>query len=302
MTFLTLVLALLLERMLPRRLPRTHRWFDTYWQRVTGVGWLRELLARPWAIVLALLPPLALLALLQGLSDPFGSLGALLFGVLVLHYSLGPDELSAQADEFVRARDAGDQVRASALAQQFCLSEIPEEEPRRSFAVARAVVVLACRRLVGPVFWFVILGPLGAAAYRLVHLLAARLDDEPVTPEMRRYGEAVRDLADWAPARVTAAGYAVAGNFDAVAHAWRHFEYQPGEDRLGEGDQLLAQTGLGALDTFPSDADELAGATELGGIPLPVPPVVEDALALVWRSLVVWLALIAGGSLVAWIS
>jgi AmpE protein len=228
MTFLTLVLALLLERLLPQRLPRTHRWFDGYWQRLAGVGWLRDLLGRPWAIALVLLPPLALLVLLQGLFDPFGSLGALLFGVLVLHYSLGPDELGAQADEFVRARDAGDQERASALAQQFCLSEVPDEEPRRSFSVARAVVVLACRRLVGPVFWFVILGPLGAAAYRLVHLLAPQLQDEPATPEMRRYGEALRDLADWAPARVTAAGYAVAGNFDAVAHAWRHFEYQPG--------------------------------------------------------------------------
>lgn len=302
MTFLILLLALLLERMLPQRLPRTHAWFERYWQRVTAPEWMRDLLGRPWLIVLAVLPPLVLLLLLQGVFTAFGSLGTLLFGVLVLHFSLGPDELGSQAEEFVRARDAGDQARASALAQQFCLSEVPEQEPRRSFAVARAVVVLACRRLVGPVFWLVILGPLGAAAYRLVHLQGACLHDDGVTPAMRRYGEALRDLADWAPARVAAAGYAVAGNFDAVAHAWRHFEYLPGDDRLGEADQLLAQTGLGALDTFPTDADELADTAELGGIPLPVPPVVEDALALVWRSLVVWLALIAGGSLVAWIS
>lgn len=302
MTFLTLVLALLLERLLPQRLPRQHRWFDAYCLRLAGAGPLQGLLSRPWVIGLVLLPPLLLLAWLQAVFQAAGGLFALAFGVLVLHYSLGPDELGEQAEAFARARDAGDEDGANALARRFCLSGVPHEEPRRSFAVARAVVVQASRRLVGPVFWFVVFGPVGAAAFRAVHLLADTLRDRDCAAQMKRYSDEIRHVADWAPARITAAGYAIAGNFDAVAHAWRQFDYVPGEDRLSEAEQLLAQTGLGALDTFPDDADELAAASEFGAAALPVPPVVEDALALVWRSLVVWLAVIGGGSLVALLS
>jgi membrane protein required for beta-lactamase induction len=106
----------------------------------------------------------------------------------------------------------------------------------------------------------------------------------------------MRQIADWAPARVTAAGYAVAGNFDAVAHAWRTFDFVPTQGPLTEAEHLLAQTGLAALDTVTEHAGDLHDDT--AGEIL-IPPAVEDALALVWRSLAMWLAVIAGGSLVA---
>jgi membrane protein required for beta-lactamase induction len=142
-------------------------------------------------------------------------------------------------------------------------------------------------------------GAVGAAAYRAIRLLADRLQREPYPAEMKRRSDEMRHVADWAPARITAAGYAIAGNFDAVAHAWRTFDYIPAEGPLNEAEQLLAQTGLAALETFPDDADELAGGSELELGSVLVPPVVEDALALVWRSLAMWVAIIAGGSLVA---
>ena len=72
-----------------------------------------------------------------------------------------------------------------------------------------------------------------------------------------------------------------------------------GDGPLDEADNLLAQTGLGALDTFPDDADELAGDAGAVADSELIPPVVEDALALVWRSLAMWVALIGGVSLVA---
>ena len=116
---------------------------------------------------------------------------------------------------------------------------------------------------------------------------------------MKLYSDELRHVADWAPARVAAAGYAIAGNFDGVAHAWRTFDYVPDGGPLSEAEQLLAGTGLAALDTSPSDADELIGGTELTLGWTAVPPVVEDALALVWRSLALWVASIGAGSLVA---
>ena len=160
-------------------------------------------------------------------------------------------------------------------------------------------VVLANRQLVAPIFWFVLFGAVGAATYRFIQLLAERLQAGDCPGEMKRYSDELRHIADWAPARLTAFGYAIAGNFDAVAHAWRSFDYAADEGPLNEAEQLLAGTGLAALDTFPDDADELIGGTELSLGWTAVPPVVEDALALVWRSLALWVTAIGAGSLVA---
>ena len=300
MTFVTVLLALFIERVLQQYRPqRQHRWFDRYCGNLSRAAFGQWLMASPWGATIALLPPLLLIAWLQVFFAELGSLFALPFGVGVLLFSLGPRELGEEAEEFIAARDDGEHQRANSVAQAFCLSEAPETEPRRSFAVARAVVVLAEGRLIAPIFWFVVFGAVGAAAYRAIQLLCERLLREECPQEMKRYSEQMRHIADWAPARITAAGYAIAGNFDAVAHAWRAFDYTHSEGPLKEAEHLLASTGLAALDTSPDDAEGLGGDTDGIFDTTLIPPVVEDALALVWRSLAMWLTVIAGGSLAA---
>ncbi|MCB1801709.1 MAG: regulatory signaling modulator protein AmpE [Gammaproteobacteria bacterium] len=296
MTFLSILIALLFERTLENSRPqRRHRWFDRYCSRLSsGGGFLRGLMGQPWGIAIALLPLLLAIGWLQALFNEFGGLFALVFGSAVLLYSLGPGDLGEEVGAYLAARDAGDDQQAASSAQQLCLSEIPDAEPRRSFAVARAVVVLANRRLLAPIFWFVLFGAVGAAAYRMLQLIGERLHAEDGPQEMQQHSDRARQIADWAPARLTAFSYAVAGNFDAVAHAWRTFEHIPLDGPLSEADHLLAHTGLAALDTFPDDADELDDSSELD-----LAPVVEDALALVWRSLTIWVVVIGAGSLVA---
>ena len=300
MTFLSVLAALFIERVLQQHRPqRRHQWFVLYCGRLAGWSWAQWVMQRPWGAVVALLPPLVVIAWLQTLFNELGSLFALVFGAAVLLYSLGPRDLGDEVEAFVEARDDGEEERAGALAQALCQTEIPQREPRRSLAVARAVVVLASNRLIGPIFWFVVFGAVGAAAYRTIHLLAERLQGEDCPADMKRYSDEMRHVADWAPARITAAGYAVAGNFDAVAHAWRTFDYLPAAGPLTEAEHLLAQTGLAALDTISDHDYDLSGETETAIDEGLIPPVVEDALALVWRSLAMWVTVIAGGSLVA---
>jgi AmpE protein len=300
MTFLTILIALFVERVAQERRPaRRYRWFDGYCRRLTTLSALQWLMSRPWGAVVALLPPLLLIAWLQTWLGELSALFGLAFGVFVLLMSIGPRDLGHDTEAFLEARDQGREALAGERAQALCLSQVPEDEPRRSVAVARAVVVLASRRLIGPIFWFVVFGAVGAAAFRLVHLLAERLQRDDCPAEMKRYSDELRHVADWAPARIAAAGYAIAGNFDGVAHAWRTFDYVPDGGPLSEAEQLLAQTGLAALETLPDDVDESSGD---GGLAMDadlIPPVVEDALALVWRSLAMWVAVVGGGSLIA---
>jgi AmpE protein len=239
-----------------------------------------------------------LIAWLQTLFNGLGSLFGLIFGFVILLYSLGPRELGTEVESFLTARDRGNEGQANRLADEFCTGGAPDTEPQRSYAVARTLVVAACKRLVAPIFWFVVFGAVGAAAYRMIQLLGERLQCTGCPDEMQAYSDELRYIADWAPARITAAGYAIAGNFDAVAHAWQTFDYVPDTGPIDEAERLLARTGLAALDTYPNDAEAADG--ELAGMEAGLlPPVVEDALALAWRSLAVWLAVIGAGSLVA---
>lgn len=300
MTFLSILAALFIERVLiQQRPPRRHSWFDAYCSRLSAATFTQWLLSRPWGPLLALTLLVLLVGWLQLWLADLGSLFTLIFGTLVLLYTLGPGDLGDEGEGFVDARDRGNASRADELARRLCPGAPPSGEPMRSLAVARAVVVVANGRLIAPVFWFVLFGAVGAAAYRAVQLLAERLHGEDCPAEMKRYSDEMRHVADWAPARLTAFGYAVAGNFDAVAHAWRSFHFEADDGPLNEAEQLLAQTGLAALDTFP---DDIEGLLDDGGIdlaPSDIPPVVEDAMALVWRNLALWVTAIGAGSLIA---
>ena len=299
MTFLSVLIAFLVERLFPQYRPeRNHRWLDGYCRRLASGEFTRWLISRPWAIAAVLLPPLLLIAwleeLLAGLAAPL----QLAFGVVVLLYSLGPADLNEEAEAFIAARDAGDDDQAGTLARALSLTDADHGEPRRSFAVAHAVVVLAAPRLLAPLFWFVILGPAGAAGYRALALLSGHQAPGDCPQEMRNRAQILCQIADWAPARLMATAYAIAGNFDAVTHAWRSNAWQPEDGRFSEAERLLGNTGLAALDTFPDDADALNDFADGVFDAESIPPVVEDALALVWRSLAFWIAVIAAGSLV----
>ena len=299
MTFFSVLLTLLIERFVPGSRPqRQHRWFEHYCRRLGQLPFGQWLTAQPWGAAAFLLPPLLLIAWLQTLFNDLGGLPGLAFGILVLLYSLGPDELGEQVEAFTDARDGGDETQANMLAGEICPGGAPATEPKRSFAVAREVVVAACPRLVAPIFWFVVFGAVGAAAYRAIWLLSERGQAAGCPEEMGPHSDAMQHVADWAPARITAAGYAIAGNFDAVAHAWQTFDYVPDTTRLNAAHGLLVKTGLAALDTYPgsvADADGEMPPSDAGLLP----PVVEDALALVWRSLAMWVGIVAAGSLVA---
>ena len=294
MTLLSVLIALFVERLLPRYRPRrSHRWFETYCTRLSQSSLAQFLMARSWGAALALLPVLLLIALLQWLAGGLGGLFEVAFAVLVLLLSLGPRDLGSDVEAFLEAREQAEESRAMTAAASLGLASAPADEPERSLAVAGAVVIALVRRLTGPLFWFLVFGAIGAAAYRLIQLQAERLSIAGCPEELQDNSDDLRFIADWVPARLTAAGFAVTGNFDAVTRAWQDFDYEPQGARLDEADQLLMATGLAALDTYPGSAQERQELEIAFAADRQPPPVVEDALALVWRTLIVWLAAIA---------
>lgn len=292
MLLIIVLTTLCIDRLLWQADPyRQHRWFDGYARALLGSeegpGWSHN----SFGALLTIAPLLVALLLIQGLfGQGLGGLAELALGTAVLLFSLGPDDLGRQTESYLQARDASDPVLADELAATISNDRSGDEEPARSLAVAAALPVAANQRLFAPILWFVLLGPLGAALYRLNGLLQRHLLEREVTQEtLLQVSRRLQDILDWLPARVTAAGFAVAGNFDGVAQAWKAF-VPPIDPANRPNDVLLNQLGQAALLSWPY-ADEMDSDA--------MPPVVEDALALIWRSLIVWLLPIAAIGLIS---
>ena len=90
------------------------------------------------------------------------------------------------------------------------------------------------------IFWYALLGPLPALAYRLLALTAERATDAAVAERAAQ----LRHAMDWLPVRVLAASFALVGNFSAVSHAVLH-------DLLAwdiPAAQLVARAGVAAAE------------------------------------------------------
>jgi len=280
MAFLTILLVLFIDRVLWDGSPyREHTWFHRYLDRINAGRWLDD---RSWGAPAAILPLLLLLGWLQ--ISLFPMVGeffefALATGVLLL--SIGPRDLGRDTDDYLEARHAGDKARTAQLAERFASDATTGADPDNT--VSNGILAGACQRLIGPLFWFALFGVVGAAAYRLSHLLSERLlnGPDPLSP-LARSASAMRYVLDWAPIRVTAAGYAVAGNFDAVAAAWKQCSQLDGDAECPSDEAMLVATGHAALEQSSSR---------------PTAALIEDSLALVWRNLTLWVVFIGAVTL-----
>jgi len=300
MNLLVIFAALVLDRLAWNADPyRGFPWFARYWALFRQGPFATQVTTSRVGFLLGVLPPVLLTLWLQGqLDDGWSQLPALAFATAVLLFSLGPVDLGRQGDAYMSARDQGLDTEADQLASAICGYEQAPVEPLRSLGVARCLLVQANQRLFAPIFWFLVLGPAGAVLYRATRLLAALPAPDAGLDETARAGLArLQHLLDWLPSRLTALGYAVTGNFEAVSQAWQQSQLQidlEEEAPLDEATLLLSATGAAALDSYPSDAE----AQDLSE----TPPVVEDASALIWRALSLWVICIGIGSLIYWIA
>lgn len=282
MTFVAILLVLFIDRALwDGTSHRQHAWYHRYLDRFNNSGWLDD---KPWGALALVLPPLLLLGWLQvSVLPALGELFefALAAGALLL--SIGPRDLGRDTDAYLDARTAGDHLSTMELAEQIATETQPGDDPDRM--VIQGIFSGACHRLIGPIFWFVLFGATGAAAYRLSRLLSQRLlsGPDPLSP-LARSASTLSYVLAWAPTRITAAGYAVAGNFDSTAAAWKTCSRMDDGAECPNDDALLVATGEAALEQ---------------GNERSVISAIEDALALVWRNLTLWVVFIGAVTLIS---
>ncbi len=235
-------------------------------------------------VVLALLLPLALCALATWLlrHSPLPDLLQLLFALAVLLFCFGPHAFEADLEAILAAQDdAGREAAAQALAED------GEHVPWRAVELGEATAYAALRRRFGVLFWFFLLGPVGALLYRLARALG---HDEALRLDTDARGTA-RQLAnglDWVPAQLMVFTLALVGHWDAVIGAWNRWHQQALPNSwLNEGPGFL---GAAARADIQIDIEGGEGYAEERSDPLLELRRLRGALL---RALLAWLSVVA---------
>lgn len=271
---------------------RQFHWYDHWLQWIgshadaEGTFWRGR-----HGIWLAVLPPVLLVLLLQvALSGTLFGLASLLFGVIVLVWAWGPRDLDIDVESALDATEP--ETRRARLAQ---LGPEPGVAVTEGAALPGLLMRSALRRWFAPLLWFLLLGPAGAALYRLVERAALVHPTLPV--ETAAGARAVLRWLEWPVAQLMTLALALAGNFDLVFRAWR----MAGGDRWQAGSAFLESAARAAVrGELAEDAEDYLRDGQLPAVTDLVE--LRDAMSLVWRMLLVWLALLALLVIAGWVS
>lgn len=296
MTFLSLLAALVLEQAWSLRQGNPARpAIARYAQALEG--WLNggERRHGTLAWLLAVLPVLAAVATVYCVLYGVNPLAAWLWNVAVLYLTLGFRQFSHYFTDIQQALRAGELARARDLLGRWRGESAQELSAGEITRVAIEQGLLASHRHVfGTLFWFVALGPAGAALYYLAAALAeiwgARANAE--SAEFDHFAVRAFYWIDWMPARLTAVSFAIVGDFEDAIYCWRT---QAGAWAAQPHGILLA-SGAGALGVRLGDTlhqhDGLRYRPELGLGDEANADHMQFAVGLIWRALVLWMFLI----------
>lgn len=278
-------------------------------------GWLA------WSF--AALGPVLLTFVIHWLLWSVHGLLAFVWSVLVLYLTLGFRQFSHHFTAIRDALEVADEDTARELLadwQQVDATELPRSEIVRH--VIEHSVLAAHRHVFGVLSWFSVLaafglGPTGAVLYRMSEFVSRywadkhRFAEAGASPALQQAAQLAWGLIDFVPARLTAIGFAVVGSFEDAIDSWRHYTQgfsagsMAASENRNDGVVLAATAGavnvrLGGSALKPPLKPFTAGVDSAEPAATQATPGREPELAhlrsvvgLVWRCVVLWMALLA---------
>ncbi len=214
MIFLVVLLALIIDKLTDwRRVVQDDGPWLRLRQRVEGRA---DLASRPWlGLMLLVLLPVLLLGVLLAALEPlaYGWL-SLPLHLLVLLYCLGRGHGKRELGPFRDAWRRGDH-EAAALVGQRDLGLSADDAPGLLRAVEAQLLWRSHEGFFAVIFWYVLLGPVAALAYRLLALTVEHAESQAIR---ERAGQ-LKHAFDWLPVRVLLASFGLVGNFVAANRA-----------------------------------------------------------------------------------
>jgi adenosylcobinamide-phosphate synthase len=277
-------------------------------------GWISWVLA-------VVAPSLLALAVHWLLAYFVGWPAAMVWSVIVLYITLGFRQFSHHFTDIRDALEAGDEAKARQLLAQWQrvdASELPRSEIVRH--VIEYSVLAAHRHVFGVLAWFSILaafglGPAGAVLYRMAEFVGRywrhrnRMQVQPASEALRSAAAKAWTAVDWLPARFTAIAFAVVGSFEEAIDCWRNYAQRFPNDndgvilaatsgavnvRLG-GEALkpvFAPTSPGSFQAAGMGSEQATDTASTPGREAETAHL-RSIVGLVWRSVVLWMVLLA---------
>jgi AmpE protein len=305
-TLIAVVIALVVGHTMPALASlRRYDWFVSWLDWLNAQAGDNAAWRGRWGLALALVVPLLLVLLLQlALRNDLFGLPAFLFAVLMLFYAWGPRDLDHDVDAVVEAPDA--ESRRTAAMRLFPERSEPSLE---AGALVEAVFRCALWRWFGVLFWFLLLGAVGALLYRLVSLCAQGEARKRLPEGPAQAATVVLAVLDWPVAQLMTLAMALVGNFDSVLGAWKDsggtslkpdIGFLAAAARASVKVELAEEAMDEALDAGGTEFNGNSGAalvTSTAGL-----PELRDAMSLVWRILLLWLAVLALFVIAGWVT
>ncbi|MEH6580445.1 MAG: regulatory signaling modulator protein AmpE [Halioglobus sp.] len=240
MTFLAIIVALIFSRVWGDSNPlRNDSWFFSLQSTIRGLGFSPSV---GFLIYLGI-PVLACLFLLDASESILFGLVWIVLAAGLLLYAFGRGQYANLVERYRSYCVTGDFETASHYAQSVLGMEFGDEAivsaRQVHMAIQRELLYMGYQRWFSVLFYFVVLGPVGALFYRLLQL--SRL-----TPE-RAEAERLLYFADWIPARLLAAGFALTGDFLASRDSLVSSVMVP-EETAGAVLQTVGRAAIGASD------------------------------------------------------
>lgn len=305
MKLLALLIGLVIERLATRFFHlRELRWLD----KLIDAGFHQVVRIGNWpsiipVLLLAIVLVLPVLLIRASLGDALYGFPYLALAIIVLFFSLGPKDIGEEVDEYCKALEEGDDEHTNMSAKALTESDVPQDFALRTRLVEEAVCIQSNNRLFAVIFWFIVLGPVGAWAYRVTDLMRRRAvfkaaRNEAVTDDGEESEDSVLTAAGslhgwlaWIPARLTAFGFGLAGSFDGAKAAWRTPAENQDLSHREQSEQLLARIGTASLALHHLDGESEAERAIRGA---------KAANGMVFRLLFIWAAVIAAMTLYGW--
>ena len=277
MTLIFILIALGLDYFLGKLQPfRNYEWVPAlYYSLEKKISHYRYWDGTIGLLGLLLIPILLLLSVMY-ILDQWSWFAETLFTLLVLIYCLAPEELDNRLDDYITAIDEDDSENIASLSDCLINDSVIGDEDTTEQAIIKSSLTEAHRRVFAVIFWFLILGLVGALLYRLVD----KLNDE--LSEIRSgFSDSVTlllNILEWPTSRIFVVGLGLAGSLVDAFNGWRqaeHFTFEVNNEVLSEG-------GFGALQYMPDI--EVSGREKSYWI--------SELKSLINRTLIIWLAVL----------
>ena len=175
---------------------------------------------------------------------------------------------------------------------------VPGAAARIASQSIASALLASHRHVFGVMVCFCLLpGPSGAVLYRVASIVADVWGARTL-PEGGHFSAVARQFffyIDWLPARVSAAAFAVAGDFESAVFAWKTNGGEALSSQLDANSRVVLNSGAGALGVRLVGVGVRDGDAETAGFGAGRPAdtdSVRRTSSLLWRVLLIWLFLL----------